>query len=215
MPTRTRIKMCGTTSVADAAAAVNTGVDALGFIFFERSPRNIFKEDAKKIISTLPPFLDTVGVFVDESLETVCKIVDYCGINHVQLHGKESVAFCRELQKLMPSLRIIKAFRVKEELDKELLASYADYVSGYLFDTYTKGQEGGTGKVFRWELLENAELDRAIILAGGLTADNVVSAIKAVSPYAIDINSGVERSPGKKDHMLLATLINRVRTYER
>lgn len=215
MPTRTRIKMCGTTSIDDAAAAVNAGVDALGFIFFERSPRNISKEDAKKIIATLPPFLDTVGVFVDESLETVCRIVDYCGINHVQLHGKESVAFCRELHKLMPSLRIIKAFRVKDQLDKDLLASYTDYVSGFLFDTYTKGQEGGTGKAFRWELLENETLDRAIILAGGLTADNVVSAIKAVGPYAIDINSGVERSPGNKDHMLLATLVNRVRTYER
>lgn len=214
MPARTRIKMCGTTSIEDAAAAVNEGVDALGFIFFDRSPRNISKEDAKKIIAELPPFLDTVGVFVDQSIEKVCEIVDYCGLNHVQLHGRESVVFCRELHKIMPSLRIVKAFRIEEEIDKALLDSYAEHVSGYLFDTYTKGQEGGTGKIFRWELLEQLTFERPVILAGGLTPDNVVSAIKAVAPYAIDINSGVEKAPGKKDHMLLATLINRIRISE-
>lgn len=214
MSARTRIKMCGTTNIEDAAAAVKAGVDALGFIFFDRSPRNISKEAAREIISSLPPFLDTVGVFVDEQLETVCKIVDYCGLNHVQLHGKESAAFCRELQRLMPFLRIVKAFRVKDDLDIPLLDSYTDYVSGFLFDTYAKGQEGGTGKSFSWELLAGVELGCPVILAGGLTAENVVSAIKAAAPYAIDINSGVEKAPGKKDHMLLATLINRVRTYE-
>lgn len=209
---RTRIKMCGTTNMADAHAAVEAGVDALGFIFFLKSPRNISVEDAGVIISQLPPFIDSVGVFVDEDLENILKTVITTGLNHVQLHGRESTDYCKLLKTKLPWIKVLKAFRVGDDhLEKELIYSYDNVIDGFLFDTYTKGQEGGTGHIFNWDLLDQLEVTKPIILAGGLTPDNAATAVKRVVPYGIDINSGVELSPGKKNHEALQSLINNVR----
>lgn len=214
MQNRTRIKMCGTTNLNDAKAAVDCGVDGLGFIFFQKSPRNVIPDTAKEIIRKLPPFVDLVGVFVDEDLTEVEEIVHYCGLNHVQLHGKESVEYCDALRKKLPTCKIIKAFRIGERADDSTFAPYNDVVDGILLDTYAKGQEGGTGHTFPWTVLDDIEFKLPIILAGGLTPDNVKDAVQQVAPFAIDINSGVELEPGKKDHAALELLIKRVREVE-
>lgn len=204
--------MCGTTNLEDAQAAVKAGVDALGFIFFPKSPRNIEPEQAKQIISHLPPFVDCVGVFVNEDIEKVKKIIALTGLNHIQLHGNESVEYCLQLKTDKPEVRIMKAFRVDEDhLNNALFTSYENAIHGFLFDTYAKGQEGGTGETFNWDLLGQLMLTKPIILAGGLTPDNAAQAVKEVAPFAIDINSGVELSPGKKDHQALKQLIERVK----
>lgn len=214
MQNRTRIKMCGTTNLDDAKAAVDFGVDGLGFIFFPKSPRNVTPDVAKEIIRKLPPFVDLVGVFVDEELTEVEDIVHYCGLNHIQLHGKESVEYCKLLKMKLPTCKILKAFRIGETADESDFSPYNDVVDGILLDTYTKGQEGGTGHTFPWSVLDKIEFILPIILAGGLTPANVEDAVNQVAPFAIDINSGVELEPGKKDHDALELLINRVRKVE-
>lgn len=214
MQNRTRIKMCGTTNLNDAKTAIDCGVDGLGFIFFPKSPRNVTPDTAKEIIRRLPPFVDLVGVFVDEELTEVEEIVHYCGLNHVQLHGKESVDYCDSLRQKLPTCKILKAFRIGERADNSIFTPYNDVVDGILLDTYAKGQEGGTGHTFPWTVLDGIEFKLPIILAGGLTPDNVKDAVQQVGPFAIDINSGVELEPGRKDHAALELLIKRVREIE-
>jgi len=207
---RTRVKMCGTTRLEDALFAVQQGVDALGFIFYEKSPRNIKIHHAEKIITCLPPFVDRVGVFVNEKTEKVCK-ASRTGLSALQLHGTETVEYCREVRKLLPHCTLIKAFRVGSESCADDFAPYAGIVDAFLLDTYVKGEKGGTGEVFDWSILDRLKLDKPFILAGGLTPDNTKDAVQAVSPYAVDINSGVEVSPGVKDHIKLRALIDSLR----
>ncbi len=208
---RTRIKMCGTTNVKDAEAAVFAGVDALGFIFVKKSPRNIQSETAKEIISSLPPFINLVGVFVDRDLREVEELVKYTGLSYVQLHGEEEPEYCEELAFKLPTCKMIKAFRVGDKSKKEDFSPYNQFVTGFLLDTYVKDKEGGTGLVFDWNLIKQFDLQRPCILAGGLNPENVVNAIEAVHPFAIDINSGVELEPGRKDHAKLRLLTEQVR----
>jgi len=198
--------------VEDAHAAVSLGIDALGFIFVEKSPRNISIEQAVQIIDTLPPFIARVGVFVDSSLDVVKQTVDLCGLTQVQLHGSEDVSFCRELNEWNRSLTICKAFRIGSDSPVVNTLLYSKVIDCVLFDTYAKGIAGGTGTVFDWHLIDEVQIDRPLILAGGLQSDNVSAALEAVSPFAIDINSGVEDAPGLKNHLKLAALIDCVRS---
>jgi phosphoribosylanthranilate isomerase len=187
-----KVKICGITNPEDALAAIEWGADALGFVLTP-SPRQVSPEQASGIIAQIPPFICKVGVFADSALEAVKETMSSCGLNMAQLHGSESPAYC---QALFP--RVIKAFRVE---DASILADLPAYkVSAYLLDSYDANRKGGTGKPFDWGIAREASRLRPIILAGGLTPANVCQAIARVQPYAVDASSGVEASPGKKDH---------------
>jgi phosphoribosylanthranilate isomerase len=194
MNARTRIKVCGMRELGEVAGVVAAGVDAIGLIFVEQSPRYIDPERAREIVASLPPFVDAVGVFVDQDAAAVNEIVRYCGLTMVQLHGAESPAYCAEI-----NCRVMKVFRVRKSLTREDLAPYADKVSGFLFDTFQEKIAGGTGQTFDWNLLEKLAPPRPVVLAGGLTPENVGEAIRQARPFAVDLNSGVEFAPGRKD----------------
>jgi phosphoribosylanthranilate isomerase len=201
-----RIKICGITNTEDAFAAIACGADALGFVFYSKSPRSVKPETARSIISSLPPLVTTVGVFVDEDKETLEKIVSYTGLDIIQLHGSESPEY------FSLSRKTIKAIRVKDLADLELLNQYKT-AAAFLLDTYSPDSIGGTGHVFNWEIAVEAKKLGRIILAGGLSPDNIEEAVKLVQPYAIDVASGVEGSKkGKKDHKRLRLFIERART---
>ena len=196
-----RIKICGITNKEDALAAAHLGADALGFVF-ATSPRKVSIESAREIIKTLPPFVHTVGVFVDEDLERVSSIAAQCGLDILQLHGNESVAYCSSFDR-----RVIKAVRLQSRDELKNLSQYADVVDGLLLDTYVPNQPGGTGVTFDWKLAVEAKRYGRIILAGGLNPENVAAAISTVKPYAVDASSGLEQSPGVKDHEKMARFI--------
>ncbi len=200
-----RIKICGITNKDDALLAVQLGASALGFIFYKKSPRYVSAYKVRKIIEDLPPFVVPVGVFVNQKEGAVKDIVDFCGITTIQLHGDETAAYCQRFSRC----KTIKAFRWKEGFDWNILAEYKT-VSAYLFDTYQEEQYGGSGKTFNWDFLKGKKLDKPIILAGGINPKNVSAAIETVNPYAIDVSSGVEQSPGKKDPQLLQELFQKI-----
>jgi len=190
-----KVKICGITSYDDASAAVEAGADALGFVFYDKSPRFINPVRAAGIISKLPPFIQTVGLFVNEDTEQVNWTADYCGLDIVQLHGDETPEDCLELKR-----RVIKAFRIQKIISIDPLEKYQDYqVSGYLLDAWSPDSYGGTGRTFNWELAQAAKQYGPVILAGGLTPENVAEAIRVVNPYGVDVSSGVESDLGKKD----------------
>jgi phosphoribosylanthranilate isomerase len=189
-----RIKICGITNLKDALLAAALGADALGFIFYPRSPRALAPETARDIIAQLPPFITTVGVFVDEEAATVRELAARVGLDWLQLHGNESPEYCRSLGR-----RVIKGFRIKNQSSLADLAVYRDAVRALLLDTYIKGLPGGTGESFDWQLAREARQFGPIILAGGLTPDNVAQAVTTALPVAVDVASGVEAAPGKKD----------------
>jgi phosphoribosylanthranilate isomerase len=203
---RTRIKVCGITCKEDARTAVAAGADALGFIFVEQSPRLIQPDMVKSITGELPPFVDRVGVFRDEEIDVVKEIVHYCQLTAVQLHGSESPDYCRKLP-----FPVIKAFSLRRETGSEELALYGDAVRGILLDTYDKDMAGGTGRVFDWNLVEQVKPPGPVILAGGLNPKNVGEAIRQVKPFAVDVNSGVEYQPGRKDADKLKSFAYEVR----
>jgi phosphoribosylanthranilate isomerase len=201
-----KVKICGITNYEDALFAVESGADALGFIFAD-SPRRILPEAARRIIRRLPPFIKSVGVFVNEAPERITEIVSLCGIDLIQLHGKESPDVCAQF---MP--RVIKAIAVKDDSVFKGIPSYRGNVKGLLLDTYSEKMAGGVGKVFSWDLaIKIREMGMPIILAGGLRPSNVVAAISIVRPYAIDVNSGVEERPTKKSHVLIKELFDKIR----
>ena len=203
----TRIKICGITHLDDALMAIEAGADALGFVFVPNTPRYIHPEQAGSIIDQLPPFITTVGLFVNTEQQGIEAIADGCRLNLIQLHGDEPPDLCVAL-----SRRVIKAFRVKDESSVSRLSDYR--VSAYLLDTYVKGALGGTGKAFDWNLALKAKLYGRIILAGGLNPDNVASAVLQVRPYGVDVSSGVEASPGRKDPAKVKAFIRAVRETE-
>ena len=211
MRKRTRVKICGMGRLEDATVAVNNGVDALGFIFFPKSPRNILPEDAAEIIAGIPLFVDKVGVFVDAPLE---KIVEYAqgGLTCIQLHGTEPVEYCKKLREFLPFCRIIKAFRVSEKSISTHFEPYNMCVDAFLLDTYVEGEKGGTGLVFDWSIVPKLRLCRPVILAGGLSLENIGEAISVVRPYAVDINSGIEDYPGIKNHDKIRKILQIVQT---
>lgn len=188
-----RVKICGITNLEDALSAVEAGADALGFVFYAASPRHIFPEQATRIISQLPPFVQTVGLFVNEEATAVNEVAALCRLDLVQLHGDESADYCQQI-----SRRVLKAFRVRSLTCLDPIKDYR--VAGYLLDTFSPSFYGGTGTSFNWEIATEAvKRHQRIILAGGLTPDNVAEAIRQVGPYGVDVSSGVEAGPGKKD----------------
>jgi len=189
-----RIKICGITNLEDALLAAEQGADALGFIFYAKSPRKVDPEIAREIIAQLPPFVAAVGVFVDEAAGVVRDLAAQVGLDWVQLHGQESPEYCRSL-----GSKVIKAFRVQDAESLPPLAAYRDAAHALLLDTYKRGQVGGTGEVFDWRLAREARKYGRIILAGGLTPENVAQAIAAAWPAAVDAASGTEAAPGRKD----------------
>jgi phosphoribosylanthranilate isomerase len=199
----TKVKICGITNLEDAIASVDFGADALGFVFYAKSPRHIAPAKAAEIVRHLPPFITTVGVFVDEKRERVEETMREAGLDSAQFHGHESPEDC------VISKRAIKAFRVKELGDLEPMAHYK--VSAFLLDTYSPGALGGTGQVFNWSIALDAKPMGRIILAGGLTPENVTEAVRMVRPYAVDVASGVESEPGIKDLEKLRLFIQRAK----
>jgi phosphoribosylanthranilate isomerase len=189
----TRIKICGITRSEDAKTAAHLGVDALGFIFVEKSPRYIKPQDAAEIIRELPPFVSRVGVFIDESIENIVEICRIARIDTVQLHGSESPEFCSKVP-----FQVVKSISVKEDTDISIIDTYKSF--GILLDTWSSGMSGGTGKTFDWNIAKKAcSRNEHIILAGGLGPSNIEDALQAVQPYGVDVNSGVEIRPGIKN----------------
>jgi phosphoribosylanthranilate isomerase len=199
-----RVKICGITNSEDAQVAVEAGADALGFIFFSQSPRNIPSAEAKRIIEGIPPFVAKVGVFVNEGFERILQIAKETGIDTVQLHGDELPELCEKIAR--ENLKVIKAFRIK---DGSSLGALMDFrVSALLLDSYVPGQLGGTGAKFNWDLAVRAkDVGTPIILAGGLVPENVRDAISKVAPYGVDVSSGVESAAGRKDHAKVRAFI--------
>ena len=203
-----KVKVCGITNAEDALAAVEAGADALGFIFYEKSPRYVVPAVVSGIIAELPPLVMSVGVFVNEGLATVRSIMDTCGLTMAQLHGEETASYCRELAR--PA---IKALRLK---DRGSLLALADYqgrggVRGFVLDAFSELAYGGTGQITDWNLAAEVAKSSPVLLAGGLTPDNVSEAIRTVHPYGVDVSSGVESTPGKKDHAKVRAFFEAVR----
>ena len=197
-----RIKICGIMNEGDAAAAVNAGADALGFIFFEGSPRYVEPERAARIVAGLPPFVVPVGVFVNGPVEEVNEICETSGLQVAQLHGNETPEYCSLLNR-----PVIKVFRVKDATWKSDAEAYD--VGAVLLDTFAEDLYGGTGVTFDWRLVEDSP--RRVILSGGLNPDNVAEAVRRVGPYGVDTGSGVEREPGRKDHEKIRAFVEAVR----
>lgn len=208
MSRRTKVKICGITNAEDAAVAVEAGADALGFNFYRKSPRYIEPAVAKQIVASLPPLITPVGVFVNEELAAVRSIMDSCGLAMAQLHGDEPAVYCQEL-----SRPVIKALRLKDRGSFLALAEFQGRagVRGFLLDTFSETAYGGSGQVTDWVLAAEAAKAATILLAGGLTPANVAEAIRAVRPYGVDVSSGVESIPGKKDHGKVRAFLDAVR----
>ncbi|MBN1870301.1 MAG: phosphoribosylanthranilate isomerase [Candidatus Omnitrophica bacterium] len=192
-----RVKICGITNSEDALKAAHYGAWAIGFVFSKKSPRYVSPSRARKIIEALPPFVTPVGVFVDQSERAVKDICQFTRIKTVQFHGEEKAVYCKRFG----DFKIIKAFRIREYYPAEYISKYK--VDAYLFDTHVEGVAGGTGKTFNWNVLKGQNIEKPVILSGGLTAQNVKEAIAAANPYAIDVSSGIEKSPGIKDPRLI------------
>ena len=192
-----RIKVCGITNNEDAQKAAYYGAWAIGFIFTKKSPRYVSPSRVRKIVESLPPFVTPVGVFIDQSERAVRDICKFARIQTVQFHGEESAVYCKRFW----DFKVIKAFRIGEYFPIDIIKKYK--VDAYLFDTYQEGKNGGTGKSFNWKILEGQKLDKPVILSGGLNSKNIQEANNIVKPYAADVSSGVEKSPGIKDHRLI------------
>lgn len=198
-----KVKICGITSFNDAAVAIKAGCDALGFIFYKKSPRYIRPQKARTIISRLPKGTVTVGVFVNAREKTIKRIFRKCALKMLQFHGRESPEFCARFT----GYKVIKAFRVKKTLDQKLVSRYP--VFAYLFDTYSLSLAGGTGRIFDWKLLRHFDtITKPVFLSGGLSAKNVRAAIRAVRPSWVDASTALESEPGKKDSMLVQGFID-------
>ena len=201
----TEIKICGITDLGDALVACEAGADALGFIFYPKSPRCMSPHRAREIIATLPRAVAAVGVFVNDDPERIEDIAEVCGLDLLQLHGDETPEFCRRF----PAAMVIKALSPRTAADLEEIADYP--VRAILVDAFAPGLYGGTGKTSNWDLAKTIGESVPLILSGGLNSSNIQAAIASVSPRAVDINSGVESSPGRKDHDSVREIIGMIR----
>jgi len=201
-----KVKICGITNVADGLAATEAGADILGFVFHPASPRFVSVEVAARIIRELPAFVVKAGVFVDAPAELVIRAIGDCSLNLLQFHGREAPDYCAQF-----GLMCMKAFRVKDARSLEGLVEYQ--TEAWLLDAYAPDKEGGTGETFNWDLAREAQkFGRPIFLAGGLTCANVAAAVARVRPYGVDVSSGVEASPGHKDHDKVRAFIRAAKT---
>lgn len=200
-----KIKICGITSVADGLAAAEAGADMIGLMFYEKSPRHITLQAAAEIAQAVSPFVTKVGVFVNPTEELVLRAIDECGLNMLQFHGDETPEFCLQFGAMC-----VKAFRIRDAQSLQALPVYQ--TDAYLLDAYSASGLGGTGEKFNWNLaVEAKKFGKPIFLAGGLTPDNVAAAVRQVQPFAVDVSSGVESSPGKKDYAEVRAFIANVR----
>jgi len=201
---RTRVKICGITNLEDALAAIHAGADSLGFVFYAPSPRAVEVEQAAEIIAQLPAFVTTTALFVNADKEFVDRVITQTRIDLLQFHGDETEAFCAGF-----SRPYIKAIRMKPELDLVQEVNQFSSAQAILLDAYRPGVPGGTGEAFDWDRIPQPH-PATIILAGGLSCDNVAEAVKVVKPYAIDVSGGVEKCKGIKDADKINTFINEV-----
>ena len=206
-----RVKICGITSAADAQTAIDAGANLLGFNFYSRSPRHIAEDQAAEIRARFPKRVKAVGIFVNRLPADVITLRSSVGLDAVQLHGDEPPEMVAEIAPVVP---VIKAFRVEPEFPLTTLDQYSQAFA-FLFDAAHTGQYGGTGRATDWDVARRASLKHRIILAGGLKVENVAAAVRMVRPYGVDVASGVESSPGKKDHGRLREFIQEVRRAER
>ncbi|MFQ5952529.1 MAG: N-(5'-phosphoribosyl)anthranilate isomerase [Candidatus Omnitrophota bacterium] len=211
----TKVKICGITNLEDGAKACEYGADLLGFIFVEGTPREIDPDTACCIVQELRKkysHVGMVGLFKDAEIEDVVRIVSHCDLDYIQLHGSEAPDYCGELRKKLMDFggpvqhKIIKVVKVKDKIDKTDIEGY-DPVDYFVFDTFHPEISGGTGKSFDWKVLNQYGLDKEFFIAGGLNPGNVLEAVGTARPYGVDVSSGVERSPGKKDENLLKEFI--------
>jgi phosphoribosylanthranilate isomerase len=203
-----KIKICGITNQDDAETAVHEGADALGFVFYSQSPRYVEPAVAKQIIRCLPPFVLPVGVFVNQDLDTVRRLFDDCGLALAQLHGDESPDFCESLKR-----PVLRALRLRDRSSFLALAEFKGRmgVRGFVVDAFSDRVYGGTGHTTNWSLAGEVAKAVPILLAGGLTPENVQEAIRQVQPYGVDVSSGVEQRPGRKDSAKIRAFIQAVR----
>ena len=202
-----RAKVCGITNREDALCAVDAGADALGFIFYEKSPRYVTPEVVGEIVADLPPFVTPVGVFVNVPEPRIDAVVKLAGLRAIQLHGDEPPEAC-----LGHAVPVIRVMRVGDDFEPEQMRSYL--VDTFMLDTAKSGTYGGTGETFDWAKAIAAKEMGRIVLSGGLNPDNVTEAMATVGPYAVDIGSGVEAEPRKKDHDKVKQFLKAVRTFE-
>ncbi|MFH1245882.1 MAG: phosphoribosylanthranilate isomerase [Candidatus Omnitrophota bacterium] len=202
-----KIKICGITNVTDAVWAANLGVDYIGLVFAKESPRKVSLKMAREIAAAIPPYIAKAGVFVNEEAAVVEKTLAACGLNLLQFHGDESVEYCNGFK---GRAKVIKAFRISSQESLENIPRYdTDF---YLLDTFVEDIPGGSGQSFNWDFAVQAkEFGRPLFLAGGMNAGNVVQAVKKVNPYAVDVSSGVESSPRRKNVELMREFVSRVR----
>jgi phosphoribosylanthranilate isomerase len=202
----TRVKICGITNLADAQAAVEAGADALGFIFYEKSPRFVPLKTAAEISKQLPPFVMRVGVFVNAPADFVLRAIAECNLTMLQFHGDEPPEFCTQF-----GLMSMKAFRIRDAETLKLIPNYQ--TDAYLLDAFSSTTLGGTGEKFNWDLaVEAQKFGKPIFLAGGLTPENVAEAVKKIQPFGVDVSSGVESVPGKKDYAKVKAFILAVKS---
>ena len=196
-----KVKICGITNLLDGMAAAEAGADALGFVFYDQSPRRISIEAAAGLIRQLPPFVMKVGVFVNAPADLVVRAIRECGLNLLQFHGEESPEYCLQF-----GLMSMKAFRIRDAASLQALLGY--HTDAWLLDAYVPDNPGGTGETFNWDLaLEAQAWGRPIFLAGGLTPANVAEAVRRARPYGVDVSSGVEAARGRKDHAKVRAFI--------
>ena len=203
----TEVKICGITNIEDAVAVALAGADALGFVFHPASPRYVTPGRAREIIAVLPPAVCTVGVFVNLAAVEVLQIAELCGLDFIQLHGSETREYCRSF----PRERLIKALSFRSEDEFAIMADYP--VRAFLVDAHDPVRFGGTGRTCDWNVAHKAAARHPLVLAGGLGTKNILAALEAVRPLAVDLSSGVESAPGKKDHEKIRSVISAVKIY--
>jgi phosphoribosylanthranilate isomerase len=204
----TRIKICGITREQDLRAVASSGADAIGLVFYEKSPRHVGLQQAAALARAVPPFVTVVGLFVNPSVEYVREVLAQVSLDVLQFHGEEAPEFCAQFAK-----PYLKAVRVKAGVDLLQYAARYAGAQGLLLDAYVEGTQGGTGESFDWALIP-PNLPLPVVLSGGLHAGNVASAIKQVRPYAVDVSSGVEASKGIKDAAKVTAFVNEVKSIE-
>ena len=201
-----KVKICGITNAQDALWAANLGADYIGLNFYGMSPRKVSVKHAKELVAQMPPFVTAVGVFVDEPLESLAKIVKSVPLKVVQLHGAETPEYCQQVKDL--GVKVTKVFRLMKPYEGSDTAPYEGIVDYYMFDTFSADSAGGTGETFSWEWLSAASaLSKPWFLAGGLTPSNILEAVKTAHPPLVDVCSGVEKSPTRKDYEAMKSFI--------
>jgi phosphoribosylanthranilate isomerase len=226
----TKVKICGITNKEDAFWASSLGADFIGVNFYKNSVRKVSVSNAKEIVSSLPKFTTPVGVFVDEELDQLIKICKKVGISYVQLHGNETVEYCKGLKMKLPDVKIIKVIKIKPKCEDqqniqeyinsifEQVKQFSEVVDYIMFDTYIDTVVGGTGEMFDWNvlveiknLLQKENININFFVAGGLNADNVEEVVELLEPWCVDVCSGVERLPRRKDFEKMKTFIRKVK----